>query len=158
MTAQTVYRKGQTNGLPGLIGDIGPSYIDTFFADGVTVPYGVFVQRSANNGITVGGAAAIGATIRRSSENSLGAGFEAGSYPPASPVGVMRAGLIWVQFTGPGGSPGDVVTTNGLGQVIPAGTGSALSRIKAVIEIPAVNSVTQEPTGLFIGLVRITEI
>jgi len=166
MVAQVNYQKGLSTGLPGLVSDIGPKYVQSFNVGTVDTPisYGLFVQRSAvpnRDSIQLGASQAIGVTARGTDENTFSTsdGFLAGQKETGEPIGVLRDGVIWAQFDGVGGAiaVGDLATINGSGKIPVSGTGTATQRISIRIQSLPVN-VSQENTGIFIGQVRITTI
>jgi len=153
MTVQTTYEKFHQAPLPGLIYDIGNTDIDSFSAE-VELPFGVFASRGTvpEDQAILGTAAAIGVTVRRAKENDYqGGAFDGGSYAIEETAGILRSGNIWTRFDAAGGTVGDAVTINASGQVVAAGTGTALTEITAKIEKAAIVS-----NGVAVGLVRIS--
>jgi len=163
MVAQTIYQKGLAHGLAGQLHDVGNTDIDSFAAEGV-VGFGTFVNRGTDaekqcllgaSAVAIG-AGAIGVAVRVQTENPISGAFAAGQYEDEETVGVLRSGVIFAQFDAAGGTVGDAVTVNAAGQVVAAGTGTALtSGVTATIEKAAVDA-TQETTSTFVGVIRIS--
>lgn len=159
MTAQTTYNKELAVALAGLIYDMGNTDIDSFSAE-EAMGFGLFVQRGTDavNQVLLGGATAIGVTVRTSKEGDYPSGaYDGGAYAVEETVGVLREGYIWAQFDAVGGTVGAAVTINADGTVDVAGGATALTSIKAVIERPAVDITVggDGVTGVFVGLVKV---
>ena len=162
MSVQTSYDKNIDSRLAGLIYDMGNTNIDSFAAEG-EVGYGIFVSRGSDpqRQVAVGGAGAIGISVKSVNENEYPQGpYDSGSYADTQTVGVMREGFIWAEFDAAGGTVDAAVTINGLGQVVAAGGATVLTGVSARVESPAIElSVGGDGvTGIFVGLVRIAAI
>lgn len=160
MVAQLNYTKNIPSRLAGLIYDIGNTNIDSFAAEGV-VNHGRFVGRGTDaqgQCIQNGNAAAIGVAIRHASENDYQqAAIVAGSYKDEETVAILREGYIWAEFDAAGGTLDGAVTINASGQVVAAGTGTALTSLAAYIEKPAVDAVLEgQAASIFVGLIRVS--
>lgn len=159
MTVQTSYEKNINTIIAGLIYDMGFTDVDSFSAE-VAIEHGIFVSRGTDpeRQVAVGGAAAIGVSVRTASENDYKpATLEPnGQYAINETVGVLRAGYIWTQFNAIGGTVGAVVTINAAGLVVAAGGGTALTGITARIEKAAVLTTFQGVTAnLPVGLIHV---
>ena len=158
MVAQTQYEKNTANAHAGMLSDMGNTDIDSFAAEATAIPYGTFVARGTDKErqCVLGTALAIGVAIRvaREAEFPSVAFDGGGEYLVEDTVGVLREGYIWARFDAAGGTVGAVVTINASGQVVAAGGGTALTVIKATIEVPAVDA-TIETTTTFVGMVKV---
>jgi len=159
MVAQLNYGKNIPTRLAGLIYDIGNTNIDSFAAEG-EVQHGRFVSRGTDpqGQCLLGGASAIGVSIRHASENDYQqAAIVAGKYKDEETVAVLREGYIWAEFDAINGTLDAAVTINASGQVVAAGAGTALTGLVAYIEKPAIDiSLEGQAASIFVGLIRVS--
>ncbi len=160
MVAQLSYTKNVPSKLAGLIYDIGNTNIDSFAAEGV-VNHGRFVSRGSDpqgQCLVNGAAGAIGISIRHASENDYkpANAVEAGKYEDEETVAVLREGYIWAEFDAAGGTLDAAVTINASGQVVAAGTGTAVTGLAAYIEKPASDALLEGASPIYVGLIRIS--
>lgn len=158
MVAQVNYTKFISGLIPGLIRDLGPTKIDSFAAEEV-IGHGLFVTRGTDPlaEVLLGDALSIGVSVRHASENDYKPAQEVtpGEYAIEETVGVMRQGYIIAQFDAAGGTQDSAVTINADGTVDSAGGATALTNLKARIEVPAVSVVLEGALEMFLGVIKL---